>query len=76
MKETKRIAKDEGRSEGRKEGLEALVDSLKPLLPDFEAVYAAIVKNRNYAGYTGEEVMKILLMPAIRVRYTGLKAKV
>lgn len=72
VKETKRIAKDEG----RKEGLEALVYSLKPLLSDFEAVYAAIVKNRNYAGYTGEEVMKILLMPAIRVRHTGLKAKV
>ncbi len=62
VQETRRLAKDEGikegRNEGRKEGLEALVKSLKPLLPDFEAVYNAIIKNRSYADYTREEVMK------------------
>ena len=74
VQETRRIAKEEGieegrnegikegikkgRNEGRKEGLEALVSSLKPLLPDFEAVYNAIIKNRSYADYTRDEVMK------------------
>ena len=43
---------------GREEGLAALVRSLRQLLPDFEAVYAAVISNEEYAGCSREEVMK------------------
>ncbi len=39
-----------GERSGREDGLKALVDSLKVLLPDFESVYGAIIKNEVYAG--------------------------
>ncbi len=49
---------EEGREESREEGLLALVETLKPILPDFEAVYAAVIKNEVYAGCSREEIMK------------------
>ena len=54
VQETRRIA----REEGRKEGLAALVRTLKVMLPDFENVYNAVIKNEEYSEYTREEVMK------------------
>ena len=48
----------EGFEEGIKEGLSALVATLQTMLPDFEAVYAAVVKNEMYAGCTREEIEK------------------
>ena len=49
---------EEGREESREEGLSALVETLKPMLPDFESVYAAVIKNEVYAGCSREEIMK------------------
>ncbi len=54
MQEVRRIA----REEGEKKGLAALVRSLKVLLPDFENVYNAVIRNEEYADCTREEVMK------------------
>ena len=51
-------AEEKGREEGRNEGLEALVATLKPLLPDFEAVYHAVIRNKAYAGCAREDVKK------------------
>ncbi len=56
----------EARAEGRKEGLEegiekglsALIKTMKPVFPDFETIYNAVVKNEVYAHCTREEVMK------------------
>ena len=47
-----------GEKSGREDGLKALVNSLKVLLPDFESVYGAIIKNEVYAGCTRGEVKK------------------
>ena len=59
---TRREARSEGYEEGIKEGikkgLSALVATLQTMLPDFEAVYAAVVKNEMYAGCTREEIRK------------------
>ena len=49
---------EESRAEGREEGLAALVETLKPILPDFETVYAAVIRNKVYSEYTREEVEK------------------
>ena len=46
----------EGREEGREEGFSALVETLKLMLPDFEAVYSAVVRNEIYAGCSREEI--------------------
>ena len=45
-------------AEGIEEGLAALVGTLKPILPDFEAVYAAVIRNKVYSEHTREEVEK------------------
>ncbi len=47
-----------GLEEGKEKGLLALVETLKPILPDFEAVYASVIKNEVYAGCSREEIMK------------------
>ncbi len=47
-----------GLAEGIEEGLAALVGSLKPLFSDFEAVYAAVIRNKVYSQCTREEVEK------------------
>ena len=52
------IAMEEAEEKGREEGLEALVATLKPLLPDFEAVYHAVIGNKAYAGCAREDVKK------------------
>ena len=46
------------REEGREEGLRALIYSLKDFLPDFEAVYTAVVKNKTYADVSREQAGK------------------
>lgn len=49
---------DAGLTKGKTVGLKALVNTLKPILPDFEAVYKAIVSNEEYADITKEEIKK------------------
>ncbi len=57
---TRREARAEGFEEGIEKGIEkglaALVRSLRQFLPDFEAVYTAVVRNEEYAGCSREEV--------------------
>ena len=48
----------EGMEKGREEGLSALVETLKTILPDFEAVYAAVIKNEVYARCSRDEIRK------------------
>ena len=55
---TRREARAEGLEEGIEKGLSALIETLKSILPDFEAVYNAVVKNEVYSGCSREEVMK------------------
>ena len=47
-----------GIEQGREEGLNALVVSLKEFIPDFESLYAAVIKNEAYKDVTREVVMK------------------
>ncbi len=54
----KRKSEKEGRREGKEEGLEALVQSLKEYLPDFNQLYAAVIKNKAYADVTENQVRK------------------
>lgn len=49
---------EDGRMEGREEGLRALVVSLNLLLPDFDSIYQAIIKNEDYSSVSREQVMK------------------
>lgn len=48
--------KVEGKAEGKAEGLGALVRSLHVFLPEFEALYQAIIKNAEYADVSREQV--------------------
>jgi len=50
--------KEEGLAESMEKGLKALVTSLAPLLPDFEAVYKAVIANEEYKDYTKDQVAK------------------
>ena len=45
-----------GVEDGIEQGLKALVDSLKTLLPDVDAVYNAVIKNKIYKNITKEQV--------------------
>ena len=47
-----------GRIEERENGLAAMVNTLKPLLPDFQAVLDAIRQNEHYANVTEAQVRK------------------
>ncbi len=49
---------EEGIEKGIEKGLAALVRSLRQFLPDFEAVYAAVIKNEEYADCSREEIIK------------------
>lgn len=49
---------EEGKTEGKEAGLRALVDSLSLLLPDFDAVYQAVIRNEDYKSVTKEQAMK------------------
>ena len=48
-----------GLEAGMEQGLKALVDSLKTLLPDIDAVYNAVIKNEIYKDITKEQIEKI-----------------
>lgn len=43
---------------GLEKGLQALVTSLGKILPDFSAVYDAVIQNEIYADVTEEQVRK------------------
>lgn len=47
-----------GLEKGIEEGLQALVTSLGKILPDFSAVYDAVIQNEIYADVTEEQVRK------------------
>ena len=47
---------EDGIEQGIEQGLKALVDSLKILLPDIDAVYNAVIKNEIYKNITKEQV--------------------
>ena len=49
---------EQGIKQGELIGLAALVGSLRPLLPDFEAVYHAITANEAYKDYSREQIQK------------------
>ena len=49
---------EKGIAKGMEEGLAALVGTLKPILPDFEAVYAAVIRNQVYSDCTREKIEK------------------
>lgn len=49
---------EDGREEGKEEGLRALVTSLNLLLPDFDTVYQAVIRNEGYSNVSKERVMK------------------
>ncbi|MGN1314812.1 MAG: hypothetical protein ACI4VG_07360 [Lachnospiraceae bacterium] len=49
---------EQGNKQGELIGLAALVGSLRPLLPDFEAVYHAITANEAYKDYSREQIQK------------------
>ena len=51
---------EKGIERGIEKGLAALVKTLQPLLPDFDAVYAAVIQNEEYAACTREDVKKYL----------------
>lgn len=51
----------EGKAAGIAEGLRSLVETLKDLIPDFEALYQRVIKNEIYADVTREEVRRYLL---------------
>lgn len=50
--------REDGRAEGLEERLAAFVETLKTILPDFETVYAAVVGNEAYAGFSREKIRK------------------
>ena len=47
-----------GHNEGLRAGLFAMVNTLKPILKDFDNVYDAIVETEEYADITREEIME------------------
>ena len=49
---------EDGIEQGMEQGLKALVDSLKKLLPDIEAVYNVVIKNEIYKNITKEQIEK------------------
>lgn len=49
---------NKGKAEGKELGLIAMVNTLRNVLSDFEAVYSAIVQNEEYKSVTKEQVMK------------------
>lgn len=50
--------RQEGIVIGRQDGIAALVNSLKDLLPDADAVYQAVIRNEVYKCLTKEEVLQ------------------
>lgn len=58
MNEALRVLFADEIDEAKQEGLKNLVDVLKGMLPDFEAVYQKVVQCDSYANVSREEVMK------------------
>ena len=50
--------RQEGIEMGFEIGLKSLVDTLKPILGDFEKIYNAVIGNEAYKSVTREDVMK------------------
>ncbi|MBO5473030.1 MAG: Rpn family recombination-promoting nuclease/putative transposase [Lachnospiraceae bacterium] len=53
----------EGKAEGIAEGLQALTVTLKGMLPDFNAVYQAVIRNDIYRDVPREQVRKYYEVP-------------
>ncbi len=49
---------NKGIEKGIEKGLKALVQSLKSYIGDFDALYAAVIKNEEYSKVSREQVMK------------------
>lgn len=58
FEEMRREGIEIGMEQGRQEGIVALVNSLKDLLPDADAVYQAVIQNEVYKSLTKEEVLQ------------------
>ena len=58
FEEMRREGIEIGMEQGRQAGVVALVNSLKGLLPDADAVYHAVIQNEVYKGLTREEVLR------------------
>lgn len=54
----------DGVLEGEEKGLEALVRTIKDILPDFENVYSAVITNEVYKDVTKEQVRKYYTSPS------------
>ncbi|MBQ8823527.1 MAG: hypothetical protein IJZ82_12865 [Lachnospiraceae bacterium] len=50
--------RQEGIEMGYEIGLKCLVDTLKPILGDFENVYNAVIGNEAYKSVSREDIMK------------------
>ena len=61
--EMEREEAEEALKQEREEGLSVLVTTLKSILPDFESVYNAVVKNEKYADHTRDEIKKYYYSP-------------
>ena len=47
-----------GKERGKEIGLDALVNTLRDILPDAEAVHEAVIKNEEYRDVTLEQIKK------------------
>ena len=57
------MEREEALKQEREEALSVLVTTLKSILPDFESVYNAVVKNEKYADRTRDEIKKYYYNP-------------
>lgn len=48
----------QGESKGKEIGLDALVNTLRDMLPDAEAVHEAVIRNEEYRDVTLEQIRK------------------
>ena len=48
----------QGESKGKEIGLDALVNTLRDMLPDVEAVHEAVIRNEEYREVTLEQIGK------------------
>lgn len=49
---------EKGMQQGMQQGLKALVVSLREFIPEFDTLYATIIKNEDFADVSRDDVMK------------------
>ena len=54
----KEIGKEIGQEIGKEIGRDALINTLKGILPDAESVYVEVIKNEEYKDVTLEQIKK------------------